>query len=127
MKKNTHLGIDPALCGEPITLSQGHCVARLLTTPCMAADDRGLTHGGFVFGLADYAAMMAVNDPNVVLGAAETKFLKPVRVGETVDAHATVRETAGRKRLVDVRVLRDEEEVLTGVFTCFVLDKHVLD
>jgi acyl-coenzyme A thioesterase PaaI-like protein len=48
----------------------------------MAVDDRGLVHGGFVFGLADHAAMLAVNDPNVVLGAASTRFLKPVRVGE---------------------------------------------
>jgi acyl-coenzyme A thioesterase PaaI-like protein len=44
----------------------------------MAADQRGLVHGGFTFGLADYAAMVAVNDPNVVLGAAEVRFLAPV-------------------------------------------------
>ena len=47
----------------------------------MAADGRGLVHGGFTFGLADFAAMCAVNDPNVVLGAATCKFLAPVQVG----------------------------------------------
>jgi acyl-coenzyme A thioesterase PaaI-like protein len=48
----------------------------------MVVDAHGLVHGGFVFGLADYAAMLAVNDPNVVLGAAEARFLKPVRRGD---------------------------------------------
>ena len=52
----------------------------------MAADGSGLAHGGFIFGLADYAAMIAVNHPNVVLGAAEVRFLKPVVSGETVVA-----------------------------------------
>lgn len=130
MNIRTHGGIDAALCGTPQVLEPGQCTVTLATTPCMAADDRGLVHGGFVFGLADYAAMLAVNDPNVVLGAAETTFLKPVRVGEALTAEARVREDAevkGRKRLVDVRVLRGETEVLRGVFTCFVLDKHVLD
>lgn len=123
----THGRIDPALCGTVSSMAEGRCTVSLTTTPCMGADDHGLVHGGFVFGMADYAAMLAVNHPNVVLGAAETQFLKPVRVGETLLAEATVQEASGRKRSVSVRVLRNETEVLRGVFTCFVLDKHVLD
>ena len=95
--------------------------------PAMAVDDRGLVHGGFVFGLADHAAMLAVNDPNVVLGAASTRFLKPLRVGEVVLARASVSAEAGRKRSVAVEVLRGDEPVMTGEFTCFVLERHVLD
>ena len=123
----THRGIDPALCGVVADMAEGRCTVTLVTTPPMSADAHGLVHGGFVFGMADYAAMLAVNHPHVVLGAAETKFLKPVRVGETLEARAEVRETSGRKRVVDVHVLRGETEVLHGVFTCFVLDKHVLE
>ena len=81
MKPNTHLSISRDLVGAPESVSDGEATATLATTPCMAADDRGLVHGGFVFGLADYAAMLAVNDPHVVLGAAETRFTAPVRVG----------------------------------------------
>lgn len=99
----------------------------LVTVSEMAADDRGLVHGGFVFGLADYAAMLAVNHPNVVLGGAETRFLKPVTVGETLLARADVFETSGRKIRVKVEVLRGEEAVMTGELTCFTLDRHVLD
>jgi acyl-coenzyme A thioesterase PaaI-like protein len=126
----THLAIDPRLVGAPLELGEGNASAFLVTTPEMAADERGLIHGGFVFGLADYAAMLAVNDPNVVLGGAETRFLKPVRVGERLEARARVEETDGRKARVKVEVLRDgniADIVMTGTFSCFTLDRHVFD
>lgn len=82
--------------------------------------------GGVIFGLADHAAMIAVNHPNVVLGAAEVKFLKPVESGETVIAEAKVEEKEGKKNSVTVSVSRGEETVFKGIFTCFVLEKHVL-
>ncbi|MGM9991236.1 MAG: PaaI family thioesterase [Candidatus Bruticola sp.] len=127
MKIKTHLGIDNLLCGRATELSPGHAVVELLLTPSMSADEIGLVHGGFIFGLADYAAMLAVNDPNVVLGAAETRFLKPCQVGQTIRAEAALTTTAGRKRTVEVVCFYNATEVFKGNFTCFVLDKHVLD
>jgi acyl-coenzyme A thioesterase PaaI-like protein len=127
MEINTHHRIDRALCGTPLELGPGRAVVRLTLLAAMAADDRGLVHGGFVFGLADYAAMLAVNDPLVVLGAAEVRFLGPVAVGETVEAEAVLEEGTGKKRLAVVTVRRGEKTVFTGRFTCFVLEKHVLD
>ncbi|MCB9686279.1 MAG: thioesterase family protein [Alphaproteobacteria bacterium] len=127
VESRTHLAIDPDWVGRPTALGPGTASARLVTTSAMAADDRGLCHGGFVFGLADYAAMLAVNDPNVVLGAAELRFVAPVRVGQTVDATATVIEEGGRKRKVEVRAAVGDTVVLTGTMTAFVLDRHVLD
>ena len=100
----THLGIDAGLCGSPVRLTDGHAEVRLATVPAMAVDESGLVHGGFVFGLADHAAMLAVNDPNVVLGGANTRFLKPVRVGEVVVAVATV--GAWRRRDYGPRAIR---------------------
>lgn len=126
MSPNTHPAIDPQLVGVPLALAEGEASAELRTTPEMAADARGLVHGGFVFGLADYAAMLAVNHPNVVLGAAETRFLAPVRVGETVVARAKRVEQSGRKHRVEVSVSVGEKVVMTGVFTTFVLEQHVL-
>jgi acyl-coenzyme A thioesterase PaaI-like protein len=124
---NTHRAIDPRLVGEPVELAAGSATAALATLPEMAADERGLVHGGFVFGLADYAAMLAVNDPNVVLGSADVRFSKPVRVGEKLTAHAAIEETEGRRSKVRVEVARDGEVVMAGTFVCFTLDKHVLD
>ena len=127
MTPNTHPRIDADLVGAPVTLGDGTAAARLVTSPVMAADDRGLVHGGFVFGLCDYAAMLAVNDPNVVLGSAEVRFTAPVVVGEVVDAFATRVEVKGRKHRVDVRAQVGERVVLEGTLTTFVLDRHVLD
>jgi acyl-coenzyme A thioesterase PaaI-like protein len=127
MLPNTHLSIDARLCGEPVALSEGRAHARFIATPDMAADGRGLVHGGFVFGLADYAAMLAVNDPNVVLGAAEVQFLAPVEVGQTVDATAEVVEADGKKRRILATATVGEREVFRGTFTAFVLPHHVLD
>ena len=126
MNINTHLAIDRGLCGTPVTVSEGHSLVRLDMTDAMRADDRGLIHGGFVFGAADYAAMLAVNHPNVVLGSAECKFLKPVKADDTIYAEARVTGAQDKKRTVSVSVRDNEIEVFQGTFTCFVLPQHVL-
>lgn len=127
MEITTHLAIDRSLCGTPSRVGDGEAEVELLTTAVMAADERGLVHGGFLFGLADYAAMLAVNDPNVVLGAAEVRFLKPNVVGDALLATARVTGEAGKKREVDVTVASGATEVFQGRFTCFVLPQHVLE
>ena len=80
MKLKTHLKLDSTLCGEVVELEEGYAKVRLETTQGMAADERGLIHGGFTFGAADFAAMAAVNDKNVVLVEATSRFLAPVVV-----------------------------------------------
>ena len=127
MELRTHLGLDRTLVGTAEVRAEGRARAVLTATPAMAADERGLVHGGFVFGLADFAAMAAVNDPNVVLGAADVQFVAPVRVGDEVVAEAYVRETAGRKREVVVTATVGETTVLTASMLAFVLDRHVFD
>jgi len=122
----THLAIDRRLCGEPVEIAPGEATVAWTATPDSAADAAGLVHGGFVFGVADYAAMLAVGLPTVVLGSAEVRFTRPVAVGERLLARARVEEEAGRKRMVAVEVLREETVVFTGRFTCLVPDRHVL-
>ena len=126
MDIQTHQQINEDLCGTPVILSPGFCRIELKTSDAMKVDDHGLVHGGFIFGLADYAAMLAVNDPNVVLAGATVKFLKPVRVGESVIAEAKTTDKQGKKYVVLVTVYRQEEPVFSGEFICFVLDRHVL-
>jgi uncharacterized protein (TIGR00369 family) len=122
----THRKIDRRLCGNPAAVDNGSSRVHFTASADMAVDDFGLVHGGFIFGLADHAAMIAVNDPNVVLGGAEVRFLKPVKTGESLVAEAEVKESTGKKRLVAVTVNRGSEAVFSGTFTCFVLEKHVL-
>ena len=127
MEQSTHLSIDPRLVGTVAELGTGRSHVTLTATAEMAADDRGLVHGGFTFGLADYAAMVAVNDPHVVLGAAVSKFLAPVTVGQEMAATASVVSEEGKKRVVEVSVTAASQPVFQGNFTTFVLPRHVLD
>ena len=127
LEQNTHLLIDSVLVGKTVSLDTGKATAELMATPDMGADERGLVHGGFTFGLADFAAMLAVNDPNVVLGGAETQFLAPVQVGQRMVATAKIASNSGKKRTVQVEVKAADTIVMTGTFTCFVLPRHVLD
>ncbi len=127
MKPNTHLSISPSWVGTPVELAGSRAVAKLETVREMCADEAGLVHGGFTFGLADYAAMLAVNDPHVVLGGAETRFLAPVRCGELMVASAQVVSSQGKNRQVDCKVEVGDRLVFEGRFTCFVLERHILE
>ena len=123
----THRSISRALCGTPAEVDDGRAAVRLEATEAMAVDERGLIHGGFVFGAADYAAMLAVNEPHVVLGAADCRFLAPVKVGDILVAEARVTEAQDTKRLVTVTARVDDREVFKGSMVTFALDRHVLD
>jgi len=127
MQPNTHLSIDPSLCGSVVKLEPGFAEVVLYTRHAMRADEKGLVHGGFIFGSADYAAMCAVNDPNVVLGSATSKFIAPVKVGDVVVCKATVLSEKGKKREVGVEAFVEGKRVFEGSFTAFVLERHVLD
>lgn len=131
---HTHRLLDPGLCGRPVSTGAGEAEVELTATRAMAADEHGLVHGGFVFGLADHAAMLAVNHPHVVLAHAEARFLAPVAVGETMVARARVMpgggEAEGEARpdrpVVEAEVAVGGRAVFAGTFRCAVPERHVL-
>jgi acyl-coenzyme A thioesterase PaaI-like protein len=125
--QQTHDKIVSRLCGHPVELGPGRARVVLDTNPEMAADERGLIHGGFTFGLADYAAMLAINEPTVVLASADTKFLGPVVTGDRLEAEAQLERSDGRRRWVKVVVRRAGTPVLEGQFLAVVPDGHILD
>jgi len=126
MNVRTHAGLEATLCGVPLKVSARHAVVELDTWTAMAADASGLVHGGFVFGLADHAAMLAVNQPTVVLSAAEVRFLQPARVGDRLRAEAKVVAARPPKYRVRCIVKRGRVAVFEGDFDCRVLQRHVL-
>ncbi len=126
MEIQTHKLISQEFCGTPLVVEKGYSKVELKTSDKMIVDETGLIHGGFLFGLADYAAMIAVNHPNVVLGGAQVKFIKPVKNNKTILAEAVVENSEGKKQNVSVTITNDKESVFQGTFTCFVLEKHVL-
>jgi len=122
----THRRIDQSLCGTLLELKEGYAKVELETTRQMAVDEMGLVHGGFTFAAADFAAMAAVNDPNVVLVGSECRFLSPVKVGDRVlfEAHEQYKES--RKRKIKVIGTFEDIKVFEGDFMAVVLERHVL-
>jgi len=122
----THERINADLCGEILLLERGYVETRLTTTPEMVADDIGLVHGGFIFSGADYAAMIAVNERNVVLVGSNCQFLSPVKFHDEVKFTARVRHKEGKKRNVNVEGYVLDIKVFEGEFKTVVTERHVL-
>ncbi len=123
---STHKSINRDLNGEIIKLEKGYVEIRLLTTSEMVADSQGLIHGGFIFSSADYAAMLAVNERNVVLVGSDCQFLSPVKLGDEVNIIARVRHKEGKKRNVHVESYVLDIKVFEGEFKTVITDRHVL-
>jgi len=122
----THEKINQNLCGEIIKMEEGYVELSLTTIAEMLADDVGLIHGGFIFGSADYAAMLAVNERNVVLVASDCQFLSPVKLHDVVEFVARVRHKEGRKRNVHVQAFVLDIKVFEGEFKTVITEKHIL-
>lgn len=122
----THEKINQELNGEITLLENGYVETLLTTTSDMLADKVGLIHGGFVFAAADYAAMLAVNERNVVLVGSECQFLSPVKFHDEVVFKARVRHKEGRKRNINVKGFVLEIKVFEGEFKTVVTERHVL-
>ncbi len=122
----THQSINQNFSGEVQKMEHGYVELLLQTTQEMVADEQGLIHGGFIFGSADYAAMLAVNEPNVVLVASDCQFLSPVKLYDEVRVIAKVRHKEGRKRNVHVRCFVYDIKVFEGEFKTVITEKHVL-
>jgi len=122
----THKLASKEWVGEVVEVGDNYAVVKLKTREEMKVDEFGLVHGGFTFGAADLAAMLAVNEETVVLYKAEVRFTAPVKVGEEIVAKAKVVEADGRKRKVEVEAWTDKK-VLEGVMFCYVPERHVLE
>jgi len=128
-KQKTHLSVSGDVVGKAERIETGkRSRVSLAVNANMRVDEKGLAHGGFAFGLADYAAMVAVNDPYVVLLSSQVRFLKPVIVGDSLAAQAEVTETDGKKRKVWCEIFnQDRQKVFEGEFLCLVLTQHILE
>lgn len=123
---NTHLKVNTNFSGEIVEINSGYAKVVLDTLEVMRADEIGMVHGGFIFGAADFAAMAAVNEPNVVLASCTCLFLSPVRVGDKVSFIAEEHQQEGKKRTVNVKGYVYDIKVFEGEFKTIITDRHVL-
>ena len=122
----THLKLNPKFA-RLIEITEEGAKVLLETTPDMAVDEEGLVHGGFTFGAADFCAMATVNEPYVVLvKATNCEFMAPVKVGDKVEFMGEILMKEKRKVEVKVTGTLNEIKVFEGLFSCVVLDNHVL-
>lgn len=73
-----------------------------------------ITHGGFVFAVADTAFAIACNDNDslTVAAGADVTFLATSTVGDTLTAVATVKASSGRSGIYDVEILNQRGEIV---------------
>jgi acyl-CoA thioesterase len=97
---------------ELLSAGGGRAVVRMTITAAMV-NGHEIAHGGFVFSLADTAFACACNShgPVTVAAGAEITFVRPVRVGDVLTAHAEERVRFGRSGICDVTVRRGDEVV----------------
>ncbi|MBG6134792.1 hydroxyphenylacetyl-CoA thioesterase PaaI [Longispora fulva] len=86
-------------------VAPGRAVLGMLVTGDMV-NGHGITHGGYVFLLADAAFAYACNShgPVTVAQAAQVTFLQPAQVGDRLTAEAVERVRQGRSGVYDVTV-----------------------
>lgn len=126
MKLNTHLKLNSTINGEVVELRSGYAKIKQTTQDFMVADEQGLIHGGFTFCAADFTAMATINEPFVVLGKSESKFIAPIRLGDVVIFEGNITQTDGKKSIVEVCAKVEDKEVFKGSFTTFTLESHIL-
>ena len=97
---------------ELISAGGGAATVRMTVTAEMV-NGHGMTHGGYVFLLADTAFACACNShgPVTVAAGADVTFLRPSAEGDVLEAVARERSTSGRSGVYDVTVARDGDVV----------------
>jgi acyl-CoA thioesterase len=101
-----------ALGIELLDAGNGQATVRMTVTADMV-NGHAMTHGGYVFMLADTAFACACNShgPVTVAAGADISFLRASAAGDVLVAYAQERVTRGRSGIYDVTVTCDGDVV----------------
>jgi phenylacetic acid degradation protein PaaD len=100
------LGID--------VVEAAHGVATAtMTVRADMVNGHGITHGAFVFAVADTAFACACNShgPLTVAASVDITFVAPSRAGDVLEARAVERTRFGRSGIYDVTVRRGDDVI----------------
>lgn len=100
------LGIDV------VEASNGSATATMTVRADMV-NGHGITHGAFVFAVADTAFACACNShgPLTVAASVDITFVAPSRAGDVLEARAVERTRFGRSGIYDVTVRRGDDVI----------------
>ncbi|MFW0797346.1 hydroxyphenylacetyl-CoA thioesterase PaaI [Gordonia sp. CPCC 205515] len=106
-----------ALGIELLELAPGRAVVGMTVTETMV-NGHDITHGGYVFLLADTAFAAACNsrDDAAVAARADIRFIAATRLGDRLIATAYERERYGRNGITDVTVRRAADDTVIAEF-----------
>ncbi|WP_030435204.1 hydroxyphenylacetyl-CoA thioesterase PaaI [Actinoplanes subtropicus] len=90
---------------ELLDAGNGQATVRMAVTADMV-NGHAITHGGYVFMVADTAFACACNSrgPVTVAAGADVAFLRSTRAGDVLTAYARERVVQGRSGIYDVTV-----------------------
>ncbi|WP_331775815.1 hotdog domain-containing protein [Sulfurospirillum sp. 1612] len=123
---HTHQKLKSTFSGQITSLENSFAQTVFHTTQEMSVDMLGLVHNGFIASAAEYAAIAAINEENLVIIAAKSKFLAPAKSGDIIDFKAKAKFEDSRKREVNVTGEIGEIKIFEGIFQAVVLEKHIL-
>jgi acyl-CoA thioesterase len=124
---HTHQRLAPSAVGKIRDIKEGYARTEFKLHKDMAVDEHDLAFTGYIFNAANYAAMIAVNEPNVIISSAKTMFLLPIKVGEVLTFEAISKHRESKKKMIRVTATQQGVKVFEGEFATLVYDSHVLD
>ncbi|MGV9714164.1 hydroxyphenylacetyl-CoA thioesterase PaaI [Gordonia sp. NPDC003424] len=106
-----------ALGIELLELEPGRAVMAMTVSETMV-NGHDITHGGYVFLLADTAFAAACNsrDDAAVAARADIRFIASTKLGDRLIATAFERERFGRNGITDVTVRREADDAVIAEF-----------
>ncbi len=113
---------------EIVSIKEGYSRIAMSVRPEMI-NGLGIVHGGIAFSLADSAFAFACNNRNNLSVALDTSinFLKPVHVGDRLEAIATEIHNGRSTGLYQISI-SNQHQVVVAIFkgTCFRTGKIIL-
>ncbi len=111
------------IVGELIDIVLGERgISILETTEDMAFERTRVVRGHHIFAQADSLAIALINAEIVLTGLANSKFKRPVYVGEKLVAKGEVIRRRGQQHVVLVETKAGAEKVFRGKFVVFAVD-----
>ncbi|MFF0452845.1 hydroxyphenylacetyl-CoA thioesterase PaaI [Nocardia africana] len=94
-----------ALGIQIVDLAAGRATTTMTVVETMV-NGHGITHGGYIFLLADTTFALACNSDGqrAVAARADIRYIRPTHAGEILTAKATMRARFGRNGIYDVTV-----------------------
>ena len=113
------------LSGAATLIEKNHAKTKFYTNNEMTADSEGLIHTGFILSAANYAALLAINEPFCVTISARINFFGAIKLGDVVEFEAKAHFEESKKREVRVIGKTKDIKIFEGTFQLVTLEEHI--